>query len=211
MHALARSAFVKTVLPVLLTIGTMAAADFTGTWKFNPAKSQYRRDLSEEMLTIKQTGPDTYTSSVDFVTKSGEKRHQEIVRICDGKEHPSPRSGAAKGEVLICELGHGATNNQFCRASEPHDSHGDQALYQTDKRFLKEAGQPQSCLCAALRLLQFLPHTQVFACDACNRGGCHRSHLEFAGTASVDCDARHTRSSVLPRSAFRNRHRVYRH
>ena len=61
MHALVRSAFVKTVLPVLLTIGTMAAADFTGTWKFNPAKSQYRRDLSEEMLTIKQTGPDSYT------------------------------------------------------------------------------------------------------------------------------------------------------
>ena len=86
MHALARSAFIKTVLPVLLTIGAMAAADFTGTWKFNPAKSQYRRDVSEEMLTIKETGPDTYTSSVDFVTKSGEKRHQEIVRICDGKE-----------------------------------------------------------------------------------------------------------------------------
>jgi hypothetical protein len=109
MHALVRSAFVKTVLPVLLTIGTMAAADFTGTWKFNPAKSQYRRDLSEEMLTIKQTGPDSYTSIVDFVTKSGEKRHQEIVRICDGKEHPSPRSGAAKGAVLICQLGPGAT------------------------------------------------------------------------------------------------------
>ena len=109
MHALVRSAFVKTVLPVLLTIGTMAAADFTGTWKFNPAKSQYHRDVSEAVLTIKQTGPDTYTSIEDFVTKSGQKQHQEIVRIFDGKEHPSPRSGAAKGAVLICQLGPGAT------------------------------------------------------------------------------------------------------
>jgi len=109
MHALVRSAFVETVLTVLLTIGTMAAADFTGTWKFNPAKSQHHRDLSEEMLTIKRTGPDTFTSILDFVTKSGEKQHQEIVRICDGKEHPSPLSGAAKGAVLICQQGPGAT------------------------------------------------------------------------------------------------------
>ena len=109
MHAVGRSAFVKTVLLISLTIGTMTAADFTGTWKFNPAKSQYRRNLLEAVLTIKQTGPDTYTSSEDFVTKSGEKGHQEIVRVCDGKEHPSPRSGAAKGAVLICQLGPGAT------------------------------------------------------------------------------------------------------
>lgn len=101
---------VKKVLPLFLMIGTMGAADFTGTWKLNPEKSQLgSRDVTQQTLPIKQTGPNTYTSVVDIVTKSGEKQHQEIVRICDGKEHPSTRAAAAKGAVLNCQIGPGPT------------------------------------------------------------------------------------------------------
>ena len=82
--------FVKKILPILLIAGTMVAADFTGTWKLNPEKSKLgNRDITQGTLTTRQTGPDTYTSTLDFVTRSGEKRHQESVRVCDGKEHSS--------------------------------------------------------------------------------------------------------------------------
>jgi hypothetical protein len=102
--------FMRKLLPVFLMIGTIAAADFTGTWKLNPAKSQLgKSDIAQATFTIEQTAPDTYTSIVDQVTKSGEKRHFEVARICDGKEHPSTRPGTAKGEVLICQFGPGPT------------------------------------------------------------------------------------------------------
>lgn len=102
--------FMRRLLPVFLMIGTTAAADFTGTWKLNPAKSQLGgSDIAQATLTIKETASDTYTSIGDQVTKSGEKRHFEVVRICDGKEHPSTRPGAAKGAVLVCQFGPGPT------------------------------------------------------------------------------------------------------
>jgi hypothetical protein len=102
--------FVRKVLPILLIVGTMAAADFTGTWKLNPAKSKLgTRDIAQGTLTIKQTGPDTYTSTLDFVTRSGEKRHQENVRVCDGKEHAVPRVDSSKVSTVMCQLGPGST------------------------------------------------------------------------------------------------------
>ena len=74
--------FLRSVLFVSLMVGTTAAADFTGTWKLNPEKSKLgTRDIAQGTLTIKQTGLYTYASTLDFVTRSGEKRHQDSVRI----------------------------------------------------------------------------------------------------------------------------------
>jgi len=102
--------FVRKVLPILLIAGTMVGADFTGTWKLNPEKSKVgNRDISQGTLTIRQTGPDTYTSTLDFVTRSGEKRHQESVRVCDGKEHTVPHVDPSKVSTVICQVGPGST------------------------------------------------------------------------------------------------------
>ena len=104
--------FVRTVLPIFLILvaGTMVAADFTGTWKLNPEKSKVgNRDISQGTVTIKQTGPDTYTSTLDFVTRSGEKRHQESVRVCDGKEHATPHVDPSKVSTVMCQVEPGST------------------------------------------------------------------------------------------------------
>jgi hypothetical protein len=102
--------FVRKVLPVFVIVGTIIGADFTGTWKLNPEKSKLgNRDISHGTLTIKQTGPDTYASTLDFVTKSGEKRHEGSVRICDGKEHAVPHVDPSKVSTVMCQLGPGST------------------------------------------------------------------------------------------------------
>ena len=102
--------FVRKALPILLMVGTMAAADFTGTWKLNPAKSQLdNRDIAQGTLTTRQTGPDTYTSTLDYVTRSGEKRHEESVRVCDGKEHATPHVDPSKVSTVTCQVGAGST------------------------------------------------------------------------------------------------------
>jgi hypothetical protein len=102
--------FAGNVLLILLIVGTMAAADFTGTWKLNPEKSKLgNRDISQGTLTIRQTGPDTYASTLDYVTRSGEKRHEESVRVCDGKPHPLPALDASKPATAICQVGPGST------------------------------------------------------------------------------------------------------
>jgi hypothetical protein len=102
--------FIRTVLPILLMVGTMGAADFTGTWRLNPEKSKLgNRDISQGTLTTKQTGPDTYTSTLDFVTKAGAKRHQESVRVCDGKEHKEPHVDPSKFSTVMCQVGPGST------------------------------------------------------------------------------------------------------
>jgi hypothetical protein len=101
---------VRKALPILLIVGTMAGADFIGTWKFNPEKSKVgTRDIAQGTVTIKQTGPHTFTSTLDFVTKSGEKRHQENVRICDGKEHAIAHIDPSKVSIVMCQIGPGST------------------------------------------------------------------------------------------------------
>ena len=102
--------FVRNVLPILLMVGTMVAADFTGTWKLDAAKSKLgNRDISQGTLTTKQTGLDTYTSTLDYVTRSGEKRHEESVRVCDGKEHATPHVDPSKVSTVMCLVGPGST------------------------------------------------------------------------------------------------------
>ena len=102
--------FFRKMLSILLMVGTIAATNFTGVWKLNPEKSKLgNRDIAQGTLTIRQTGPDTFTSTLDFVTSSGEKRHQESVRICDGKEHAIPHVDPSKVSTVVCQLGPGST------------------------------------------------------------------------------------------------------
>ena len=104
------------LLAALLSVGwlvaTISAADFTGTWKLNPEKSKLGyRDITLATLTTRQTGPDTYASTLDYVTRSGQKRHEETVRICDGKEHPLPALDSSKPATVVCEIGPGSSRN----------------------------------------------------------------------------------------------------
>src|SRR5215469_2250171 len=97
--------FLRNVLFISLMVGMIAAADFSGTWRLNPEKSKLgNRDIAQGTLTIRQTGPDTYTSTLDFATRSGEKRHDESVRICDGKEHPLPALDSSKPATAMCQI-----------------------------------------------------------------------------------------------------------
>jgi hypothetical protein len=99
---------VRLTLIVLATFSlgaTLAAADFTGTWKLNVEKSKLPADLASETMTISQTGPNSYKSSIDMVTKSGERRHTELNRTCDGREHLLTGVGIRqeKGASEICQ------------------------------------------------------------------------------------------------------------
>ncbi len=92
----------RLTLLVLATLSlgiTLAAADFTGTWKLNLEKSklQTNNNIASETMKISQTGPNTNTT-IDTVTKSGEKLRQDFSRIYDGKEHPA--SGGEPHSVL---------------------------------------------------------------------------------------------------------------
>ncbi len=102
--------FARKVLPILMIAGTMAAADFTGTWKLDVAKSKLgNRDIAQGTLTTRQTGPDTYISTLDYLTRAGAKRHEESVRVCDGKEHATPHVDPAKVSTVMCQVGPGST------------------------------------------------------------------------------------------------------
>jgi hypothetical protein len=100
----------RTALPVFVLVAPMAAADFTGTWRLNAEKSKLgNRDITQGVVTIRQTGPETIASTFDYVTRAGQKRHEEGVRICDGKEHAVPHIDSSKVSTVMCQLGPGST------------------------------------------------------------------------------------------------------
>jgi hypothetical protein len=100
------SRFIQTMVLTWLIAGTLSAADFTGTWKLNTEKSKLgERDITQGVLVTRQTGAETYASTLDYVTRSGAKRHSESVRVCDGKEHPLPAMDASKPATVTCEMG----------------------------------------------------------------------------------------------------------
>src|SRR5579859_5970693 len=76
-----------------LSAVTVMASDFTGTWKLNLAKSKPSNDLATQTMKIEQTGPNSYRTTIDGFLNSGKKEHQEVNRICDGKEHPAKGVG----------------------------------------------------------------------------------------------------------------------
>jgi hypothetical protein len=90
---------------ILAQTDSHTAVNFIGTWKVNLAKSKPNNDLVSETLKIEQTGPNAYRTTIDWVLRSGQKGHQEINRIYDGKEHPSTGVGfKQEGATEICEL-----------------------------------------------------------------------------------------------------------
>jgi hypothetical protein len=89
---------------LVLSTVTVMASDFTGTWKLNLAKSKPSNDLTSQTMKIEQTGPNAYRTTIDSVMNSGKKEHQEVNRICDGKEHATTGVGfKQEGATEICE------------------------------------------------------------------------------------------------------------
>ena len=102
----------RIILGTLSLAVTVMAADFVGTWKLNLTKSKPRNgnDVASETIRIEQTGPNAYRSTFDAVLNSGQKVHQEINRIYDGKEHPVTGTGSKpEGTSEICELVNAST------------------------------------------------------------------------------------------------------
>jgi hypothetical protein len=88
--------------------------------------------------------------------------------------------------------------HQLRRTAEPHDSHGNPALHALNQCVFKEAGQSQSRLRFALRVLQFLSDTQVIAGDASDGSGIDRSHMDAGRIVSVVyCSPSERRSTIL--------------
>jgi hypothetical protein len=67
---------------------SLVAGDITGTWNLNVKKSQLHNPVQSYLMKIDMTGPNTYRCVFDVVNAKGEKRHTEVIRISDGKEHP---------------------------------------------------------------------------------------------------------------------------
>jgi hypothetical protein len=86
---------------VVVAIGV--AADPVGTWKVNFAKSSVppTSTIVSRVMNIEKLGPNKYRNIFDDLTKAGEKRHTESIRIFDGQEYPVPERGS--GYTQLCE------------------------------------------------------------------------------------------------------------
>lgn len=75
------------VFIVFLCCATAMADGFSGTWKLDLQKSKLRNaNISGATLTIEQTGPTSYRTTLEVTLTSGEKQHVAFNRICDGIE-----------------------------------------------------------------------------------------------------------------------------
>ena len=95
------------VFVVFFCCATAMAADFTGTWKLNLAKSKMRSaEITAETLTIEKTGPNSYRSTVDITSASGKKSHFSVDRVYDGQEHAykSSDAGVPRNGSEICQF-----------------------------------------------------------------------------------------------------------
>jgi hypothetical protein len=86
---------------ILSVAAALTAADFTGTWKLDPAKSRPGNALTSETMSI---GPKAQRTTIDTVLKTGQKQHQQVTRIFDGKEHAATGVGFEnESHAEICE------------------------------------------------------------------------------------------------------------
>ena len=74
---------------------------------------------------------------------------------------------------------------------------GNPPFHAFNERFQQEAGQPQSRLRFALRVLQFLPDTQIASRDTSNGKWHHRSRLEYSRITFVTKRTVHTLRSII--------------
>ena len=85
---------------------TLLAADFAGTWNLNIAQSKLSQPVTSMTDKIEKIEGQKYRLTIDSVSPSGEKRHQEIIRIWDGKEHPLESLAVNKtgNPIETCEV-----------------------------------------------------------------------------------------------------------
>jgi hypothetical protein len=88
---------------VILTALSLLAAEITGTWKLDTAKSKLApiRTITSETMRIVETAPKVYRTIFDETTETGESQHIEIIRYQDGKEHPVEGVNVPPGYVEI--------------------------------------------------------------------------------------------------------------
>jgi hypothetical protein len=82
-----RSALVVAISILLLRNAN--AADFAGTWKLNLTKSKTSRSLPSGTYKIEPKEPDTYRTTIESVTQSGQHELTMVDRTCDGEERPA--------------------------------------------------------------------------------------------------------------------------
>jgi len=91
---------------VLAFTFTLTAADpFVGTWKLNLDKSKLaaNNNVVSQTMTISPLGSNAFKTAIDSVLKSGQKRHFEINRTYDGKEHAEEGVNVDPKATQICE------------------------------------------------------------------------------------------------------------
>jgi hypothetical protein len=84
---------------------SLIAGDITGTWNLNIQKSTLHNPLQSYLMKIELTPPNKYLCVFDVVNAKGQKRHVEIVRISDGKEHPVEGVNVPPGATEIVSPG----------------------------------------------------------------------------------------------------------
>lgn len=98
---------------VILGTLSLLAAEITGTWKLNMAKSKLApTPITSETMKIVETAPKVYRFIVDDTTKAGENLHIEMIRYHDGKEHSLEGVNVPMGYVEITKVSpDGSTRN----------------------------------------------------------------------------------------------------
>jgi len=92
---------------VALTVSCVVwgADPLVGTFKLNAEKSKLHNPVQSETLKVDLIAPNTYRSVIDIVNTKGEKRHTEVIRIADGKEHPVEAVNRPLGDTQIASPG----------------------------------------------------------------------------------------------------------
>jgi hypothetical protein len=86
-------------ITILSVAATLNAADFTGTWKVDPAKSKFGGEVIKA-IKIEQAGQ----SIIVHITFDLGNMQEELTETCDGKEHPRVVKGVnAEGYTDICK------------------------------------------------------------------------------------------------------------
>lgn len=90
-------------LIAIVSLGSaLEAADASEiTWKLNVEKSKLHNPVQSYLLKIELIAPKTHRLTWDIVSGDGTKRHQELVRIADGKEHVSEGMNVPAGTSEI--------------------------------------------------------------------------------------------------------------
>ena len=80
------------------------AADFTGTWKLNQARSPDPiASVASMTIKVESIGPNAYRTTIDSISQSGEAKHTTVDRTYDGKERHVENGGSLQS-TETCEI-----------------------------------------------------------------------------------------------------------